>query len=231
MNLGNSNPLVCLFSDSQWDHVISSSLVMMHTMMSRKFHQLQSKELKKLLDQFTKDRFSLSCRVHQVFYIFIFNNNILRLLICHTFLAWWKLLTQVGNLWPIFYLLIYGILSILQRTWKVYRANSSYCLFFDIEQTLNAIQVILTEMHELGWSCDQPQAELISDITRDDPILYLVSNVILETLGVQAAQVSPDFLIKLTFTVHCSSRSFDSFEGWTSMAMLLLDLDQCHPRK
>ena len=56
-------------------------------------------------------------------------------------------------------------------------------------QTCNALHVLLLGMKDLGWMSSEPQAELINDIIRGNPILFIVANVIVETLGVQAAQV------------------------------------------
>lgn len=59
------------------------------------------------------------------------------------------------------------------------------------EQSLAALHIIMKGMKELGWLSTLPHADIINDITRSNPILSLVANVVLETLGVQAAQVQP----------------------------------------
>lgn len=59
-------PYACLFTDETWNLVISSSLVLMQTMVYKKFHQLNPRDLGRALEQFSKDKFSPLCRVHQV---------------------------------------------------------------------------------------------------------------------------------------------------------------------
>jgi hypothetical protein len=80
-----------------------------------------------------------------------------------------------------------------------------------IEASILALHVILKGLKELGWVSTLPHADIINDITRANPILSMVANVVLETLGVQAAQVT------------CSS-SLSSLFSPSSLSSLSLSL-------
>jgi len=76
------------------------------------------------------------------------------------------------------------------------------------EVKLKAATVILQALNNV-WRCTKPEADVVNEITKGNPVLQILANIFVETLGPQAAECAvllEDLLLhKLDLLTHCTN--------------------------
>jgi len=171
--------LESLFPRETWELITSSSLTLMTDLVTRRLHET-SKNLDTLLTQITRDKFLPACRALQCKHL----PSIIGLM-------------EVPS--PGMQLLADIMLGETSQGNNFSKTNE--------DMKLKAVAVVLSTLND-AWRSKKPQAEIINEFTKGNPFLQLIANIVVETLGPQAAQtvvLFEDLLkTKLDLLNHCS---------------------------